>query len=160
MAIDMFLRVDGVSGESQDANHKGWTDITSFNWGASQPGTMFAGGGGGAGKVTFSDLSVMAPIDKSTSALLAGCASGKHFPKVEVSICKAGGSQIEYCLITLEDVLITGVYFGGAQGNENLNMQYSFQASKVRQKYNEQTTTGGKGAEVSAGWNIKENREM
>lgn len=31
MAIDMFLKVEGASGESKDSNHKGWTDITSFS---------------------------------------------------------------------------------------------------------------------------------
>ena len=35
MAIDMFLKVEGVTGESKDSNHTGWTDITSFSWGAS-----------------------------------------------------------------------------------------------------------------------------
>lgn len=30
MAIDMFMKVDGVTGESKDSNHTGWTDITSF----------------------------------------------------------------------------------------------------------------------------------
>lgn len=38
MAIDMFMKVDGVTGESKDSNHTGWTDITSFSWGASQRG--------------------------------------------------------------------------------------------------------------------------
>ena len=78
MAIDMFLKVDGVTGESKDSNHTGWTDITSFNWGANQPGNMSVGGGGGAGKVNFADLSVNALIDKSTTAILKKCAIGKQ----------------------------------------------------------------------------------
>lgn len=96
MAIDMFLKVEGASGESKDSNHKGWTDITSFSWGASQPGNMGVGGGGGAGKVCFNDLHVNALIDKSTPALLKHCSSGKHLTKIELSVCKAGGSQVEY----------------------------------------------------------------
>ncbi|QHM72970.1 Hcp family type VI secretion system effector [Mixta intestinalis] len=160
MAVDMFLRASGITGESQDINHKGWTDITSFSWGALHPGNMSVGSGGGAGKVTFSDLSIEAMIDKSTSALLRACANGKHLDKVEVSVCKAGEQQIEYCRITLEEVLITAVHFRGIDSNERLNTHYSFQAAKVRQQYYEQTANGGKGPEVSAGWNIKENREI
>ena len=34
MAIDMFLKVEGVTGESKDANHASWIDVLSFNWGA------------------------------------------------------------------------------------------------------------------------------
>ena len=40
MAIDMFMKVEGVSGESKDANHKDWTNVDSFEWGAIQPGSM------------------------------------------------------------------------------------------------------------------------
>ena len=94
MAIDMFLIVDGVTGESKDSNHTGWTDITSFNWGATQPGNMAVRGGGGAGKVNFADLHVDALIDKSTSAILKYCSSGKHLTKVELSICKAASGQV------------------------------------------------------------------
>lgn len=100
MAIDMFLKVEGVTGESKDSNHTGWTDITSFSSGASQPGNMSVGGGGGAGKVNFNDLHVNALIDKSTTAILKHCASGKHLTKVELSVCKAGGQQVEYTRIT------------------------------------------------------------
>ncbi|MGE6888400.1 type VI secretion system tube protein Hcp, partial [Serratia bockelmannii] len=49
MAMDMFLKVEGINGESKNANHKQWIDVFSFNWGARQPGNMAVGGGGGAG---------------------------------------------------------------------------------------------------------------
>lgn len=159
MAIDMFMKVDGVTGESKDSNHTGWTDITSFSWGASQPGNMSVGGGGGAGKVSFQDLSVTALIDKSVTAILKNCSSGKHLSKVELSVCKAGGTQVEYVKITLEDVLITTVHYTGADSGDTVGITYGFQASKVKQQYWEQSSSGGKGAESSAGWNIKENKE-
>jgi len=66
----MFLKVEGINGESKNANHKQWIDVFSFNWGARQPGNMAVGGGGGAGKVNFRDLTVQALIDKATPALL------------------------------------------------------------------------------------------
>ena len=159
MAIDMFLKVEGVTGESKDSNHTGWTDITSFSWGASQPGNMSVGGGGGAGKVNFNDLHVNALIDKFTTAILKHCSSGKHLTKVELSVCKAGGQQVEYARITLEDVLVTSVQYTGADNGDTVGVTYAFQAAKVKQQYWEQTSAGGKGAESSAGWNIKENKE-
>ena len=160
MAIDMFMRVDGATGESKDSKHKNWTDITSFSWGASQPGNMGVGGGGGAGKVNFNDLHINALIDKSTPAILKHCASGKHLNKIEVSVCKAGGEQIEYTRITLEDVLVTAVQYTGAGGDDTVGVSYAFQAAKVKQQYWEQSDKGGKGAESQAGWNIKENKEV
>src|SRR2546427_6632906 len=70
MSVDMFMKVEGASGESQDSNHKGWTDIDSFTWGATQPNTMSSGGGAGAGKVSFHDLNVIAKVDKCYPAVL------------------------------------------------------------------------------------------
>lgn len=160
MATDMFLRVEGATGESHDSNHKGWTEIKSFSWGASQPGNMGSGGGGGAGKVCFNDLLINAVIDKSTAAILKHCSNGKHITKVEVSICKAGGKQVEYARITLEEVLVTAVQFTGTPDDEAIGVTYAFQAARVKQQYWEQGASGAKGAENSTAWNIKENKEM
>ena len=158
MAIDMFMKVEGVNGESKDSNHKDWTNIESFDWGAEQPGSMTSGGGGGAGKVNFNVLTVVAAIDKAAPTILKNCATGQHLSKVEISVCKAGGEQIEYSRTTLEDVLVTGVKFIGVQDNDALKMRYSFQAAKVKNQYWEQTDKGSKGAEVQMAFNIKENK--
>jgi type VI secretion system secreted protein Hcp len=157
MAIDMFLKVEGASGESADANHKDWIDIQSYSWGATQNGTMSSGGGGGSGKASFNDLHVSTSMDKATPSILKHCSSGKHLGEVKLSICKAGGSQIEYSTVVLKDVLVTSVQFSGGSG-EQVQTSYSFQSSKVEQHYWVQTAQGGKGAESQMGWDIKENK--
>ena len=35
MAVDYFLKVDGIPGESVDAKHKGEIDVLAFSWGVS-----------------------------------------------------------------------------------------------------------------------------
>ncbi len=163
MGVAMFMKVDGVTGESEDAQHKGWTDIQSFSWGASQPGAMASGSGGNAGRASFNDLVAVAYMDKGTAAILKNCVTGKHLPSVEISACKTGGKQIEFMRITLEEVLVTSAQVTGVDPSDaadRLLMNYGFQAARVKKQYWQQTDTGGKGAEVSAGWNIKENTEM
>ncbi|MDT0139567.1 type VI secretion system tube protein Hcp [Acidovorax sp. PRC11] len=159
MSVDMFMKVEGASGESQDSNHKSWTDIRSFSWGATQPNSMATGSGAGAGKVTFHDLSIVAKMDKAYPAVLKHCSTGKHLGQVEISMCKAGGTQIEFGKITLTDVLVTSVTVSGTDGSDAVLVNYAFQAAKVKTQYWEQTNQGGKGAESSAGWNVKENKE-
>lgn len=158
MAIDIFLKVDGVSGESKDSNHRDWIDVIDFNWGASQPATLTTGGGGGAGKVNFQDLKITAAIDKAAPTILKHSAIGRHIPKIEVSICKAGGEQIEYSRITLEDVIVTGVEFVGSKDAEVLFVNYAFQAVKVKNQYWEQTERGGKGPETQMAYDVKLNK--
>jgi type VI secretion system secreted protein Hcp len=159
MSVDMFMKVEGASGESKDSNHTSWTDIDSFTWGAIQPHSMNSGGGAGVGKVAFQDLNVVAKIDKCYPAVLKHCATGKHLGKVEISLCKAGGSQIEYGKIELTDVLVTSVTVSGTSSGESTVVNYSFQASKVKTQYWEQTNQGGKGAESQMGFDIKQNKE-
>ena len=159
MSVDMFMKVEGASGESKDSNHTGWTDIDSFTWGATQPHSMGSGGGAGVGKVAFQDLNVVAKIDKCYPAVLKHCATGKHLGKVEISLCKAGGSQIEYGKIELTDVLVTSVTVSGTSSGESTVVNYAFQASKIKTQYWEQTNQGGKGAESQMSFDIKQNKE-
>ena len=69
MAVDYFLKLDGIPGESTDAKHKDEIDALAFSWGVSQPGRAGAGGGGGAGKAVFEDLLVVARTSKASPKL-------------------------------------------------------------------------------------------
>lgn len=53
MALDMFIKIDGIKGESTDDKHKDEIDVLSWSWGMSQSGTVHTTGGSGAGKVSF-----------------------------------------------------------------------------------------------------------
>src|SRR5690606_37667573 len=156
----MFMKIDGANGESKDANHKNWSDIISFSWGATQPGNMASGGGLGAGKASFNDLHVVARIDKAAPAVMKHCASGKHLSKIELSVCKAGGQQIEYTKSTVEDVLVAAVQLAAEPKSEGVVVNHAFPAAKVKQQYREQAEQGGKGAESLVAWDIKQNKEV
>lgn len=158
MASNAYLKVDGIVGESKDATHKGWIDVTSFDLAAIQPTNITSGSGGGAGKVTYDDLVIYSYVDKATPALFQYASSGKHISKVELAVHKAGGDNVEYLRITLEDALITEANYSGDLSHPMVPILYKFQAVKIKHQYWEQTEKGGKGPEVSVGWNIKENR--
>ena len=50
MALDQFLKLDGIDGEAVDHSHGGEIDVLAWSFGASQSGTTHMGPGGGAGK--------------------------------------------------------------------------------------------------------------
>ena len=56
MAVDMFLKITDVKGESKDKSHSGEIEIESFSWGATQLGASSHGTGAGAGKVSMNDF--------------------------------------------------------------------------------------------------------
>src|SRR4051812_43067011 len=152
MAVDMFLKLDGIKGESLDSKHKDEIHIESFSWGMSQTGAHGSGGGGGAGKVAVHDISVTKFVDKSSPELMLHCANGKHIKDGLITVRKAGEHPVEYLKIKLSDILISGVQnsgHGGDQLSENLSLNFA----KFNVEYQEQGSDGkASGGPVTMGW--------
>lgn len=159
MAVDYFLKLDGIKGESQDDKHKEEIDIQSFSWGANQSGTAHYGGGAGAGKVQLQDLHFTMKMNKASPTLYLKCAKGEHIPKGTLTIRKAGGKQEEYLVIELEDILISSMNTAGHDGaDSSIPMeQMSLNFAKIKMTYKEQKADGSLGAPVDFKWDVKKN---
>jgi len=116
MAVDMFLKIDGIEGDARDSKHRGEIEILSFSWGAVHTGSNT--GGGGAGKTVPQDFSIMKALDKATPKLFERMCEGSHIPEVNVSVGSASvkGEQVEFLKIKLSDVLISSYSTGGSGG--------------------------------------------
>jgi type VI secretion system secreted protein Hcp len=156
--VDMFLKIDGVEGESPDAKHKGEIEIGSFSWGAQQMGTASTGGGAGAGRAHFQDFSFTKKYDKASPTLMFYCASGKHIPTVEFTARKAGGDQQEYLKIKFSDVLVSSYQCHGDANSVVPTDAISLNFSKIEKEYKEQKADGTLGGQVKKFWSIKENK--
>jgi len=152
-ATDYFLKIEGVDGESTDASHKGQIEISSFSWGVSNSGSMAAGGGGGAGKASFSDLHFTKTVDKSSPKLMEAVATGEHLRSVDLVVRKAGGEQLEYYKVTLQDVLISGYSTTGTSG-EAPSESISLNFSKIVFEYTPQNADGTAAAPLRTGWDL------
>lgn len=158
MAVDMFLKLGGIDGESQDATHKNEIDILAWSWGASQSGTTHMGKGGGGGKVNVQDLSFTHYIDSASHMLLQRCFDGKHIDKGTLVVRKAGGTPLEYVTIVMEDIMVTSVSTGGSGGEDRLTENVVLNFSKVDFTYKPQKEDGSADADKKAGWDIAENK--
>jgi type VI secretion system secreted protein Hcp len=160
--VDYFLQIAGVEGESTDAKHKGWIDVDSWSWGESQPTPAAAGGGGaGAGKVKMQDFNFVSRTSKASPKLFLACAKGQHFKHAKLIGRKAGKGQQEFLTWTFEDILISSYQTGGAEGVDILPTdQVSLNFSKVRVEYRAQKADGTLDAPVTAGWDVKSNKQL
>jgi type VI secretion system secreted protein Hcp len=156
-AVDYFLKIDGIDGESQDSKHKGDIDVDSWSWGESQLGSHAAGGGGGAGKVSMQDFHFVMKVNKSSPKLLLACATGEHI-KTGTLVCrKAGKDQQEYLKIKMSDLLVSSYQTGGSAGAGVLpSDQISLNYSKIEFEYKEQKPDGTLGGVVKAGYDLKQ----
>ncbi|MCX8959088.1 type VI secretion system tube protein Hcp [Erwinia psidii] len=146
---NVFLKIDGVSGESRDAAHSGWTDVDAYSWGSKRS----SGRSGAGAKVNYHNLTVHCQVDKATAGALLYSSNGNKIKSVQLSACKAGGEQMEYYRITLENVIVVEVLF--RDNGALTDVEYEFEADKVKFQYWEQGAIGGKGAETRMGWDIK-----
>lgn len=162
MAVDMFLKLDGIEGESKDKQgHKNEIHIESFSWGLNQTGTFGAGGGGGAGKVQVQDISIQKFTDKASPTLMLYCANGKHVPNGLITVRKAGEKPLDYLKIKLTDILISSVQSSGNNGSDILSENLTLNMGKIEVQYQEQSATGGpEGGPKIFGWDVKGNAKL
>ena len=159
MAVDIFLKLDGVTGESRDSKHEKEIDVLSWSWGMTQSGTAHLGSGAGSGKVAVQDLHITKFIDKASPILTKFCCNGKHIAKGSLVVRKAGEHPLEYLKIDLEEVLITSYTTGGSGAEDRLTENISLNFAKFTATYTPQSETGSAEGKVEAKWHIAKNKE-
>ena len=130
-AVDAYLEIEGIKGESQDDKHRDWIEISSFSWGTSHAANIgSATSGAGAGKVALQDLHFTKTVDKASPVLMLACANGKHFPTVTIEMRKAGGGP--YITYILSDVVISSVQAssGGDNPTESVTLNFAHMSER------------------------------
>jgi type VI secretion system secreted protein Hcp len=158
MAVDMFIKIADIKGESSDDKHKDEIDVLAWSWGLSQSGTLHSGTGGGAGKVNVQDLSLTKWVDLSSPNLLKFCCSGKHLKEAILTVRKAGDKPVEYIKMTLSPVLITSVSTGGSGGEDRLTENVTLNFGAVKFEYTSQKPDGSPDKTIPMGWDISANK--
>lgn len=157
-AVDYFLKIDGIEGESTDAKHKNEIEILSFSWGVANTATPTAGGGGGAGKATFQDLTFNAQLSKASPKLFLACAGGQHLRSAVLTVRKAGKENQEFYTIRMDDVVVSSVQNGGSVGAEGIFDSIALNFSKITWSYAPQKADGTLGPRIETNWDIKLNK--
>jgi type VI secretion system secreted protein Hcp len=155
-AVDYFLKIDGVQGESKADKHKNEIDVQSFSWGATQTGTFAEGGGGGAGKVSMQDFHFTMGNNTASPALFLACAQGAHIPKAVLTCRKAGKDQQEYLKVTLSDIMVSSFQTGAVAGGDIIPTdQVSLNFAKIEVEYKEQDASGKLTGSVKKWFDLK-----
>jgi len=161
MAIDVYLQIDGIKGESADAAHQGWIELTSVHMGVTQPRSATASTGGGhtAERCEHRTLSFAKLVDLASPILMQTCSTGRTIPKAKLEFMRADGdgSPVKYYEVELENVMIAHVDQLISEGNI-LHDDIWLRFSKVKWKYTQQKVAGGLGGNTSGGWDLAANK--
>lgn len=157
--VDMFLKLAGVDGESQDTEHKNEIQIQGFKMNVRSP--RDATTGKQTGKIRCTDMTVFAGIEKSTAKLFQMITTNQNIPKAELACRKAGKNPFEFFKITLEDCYLSRVEIGtggGEGGNVVPPCEFDIEFGKIKIESREQTATGPTTGPVVAAFDLRTNK--
>jgi len=130
----MFLKVQGVTGEAGDTEHKGEIEVVSWSWGMSAAD---------AGVPRIAELNVVKRVDHASATLMTFLRTRKVVNQAQLTVRKAGKVPLEYFKIELENVRVTTLKTESE--NAELVEHVSLGFSKVRVSYTPQGATGAAG---------------
>ena len=162
MAIDIFIKIDGIPGESMDREHKDEIEVSSYSWGETNTGAHAFGSGAGAGRASFQDLHITTSISKASPSLMLHCASGQHIKNAILTVRKAGseGAGFDFLKITLTDVVVSSFQESASGGGDLPQESISFVFGTIKVEYKEQKPDGSAGALFDFGFNLKLNKRV
>jgi type VI secretion system secreted protein Hcp len=160
MAIDSFLKVGTLKGESVVKGFEDHMQILTWGWGMTQTGTMHTASGGGAGKVDVHDLHLTKYIDAASPTIALACSKGTHYDTATLTMRKAGGTAMEYVTITLTDVIVSSYSVAAVKGEDQLTDTIALNFGKYKYSYQPQDNKGAKkGGAIDATYDIAKNQD-
>ncbi len=155
--LDVFLKIDGLKGESQVKTHKDEIDVLKWNWGMFKSRTSQAGVS--AGKANVQDITITKWVDKTSPNLMKSSLTGEHFKEVRLLIRK-GDTPYRYVVLTMQEVLVTKVEWSGTYKEDRPTENISLNFAKFKYEYYQQKEDGSWGAAVEIHFDIQNNEEI
>jgi type VI secretion system secreted protein Hcp len=155
-SAEIFLKLDGISGESTDQDHKGEIDVEAFTFNAKRAT------GSGNGKVKFAPLRVIKVYDASSPKLMQAAASGHHIKSAVLTFRRSGDPNgVEFLTYKLSDIVVSSYQEGGANVDQrtlgSLEDEVGLNPAKVQVTEKTVAANGKAGPVVSASFDIKHN---
>ena len=157
----LYIKFDGVDGESKDKDHKGWSDVLSFSWGLHKAGSGATGQTRRRGVATVEDVVCTKQYDKSSPKLAEAICSGKVFPKVEIhDTATYGDARATFLKYELKNVMVSSHSVSCAGGGDAVPTEaVSLNFEEVKQTYVEYDHAGKKLGNVEMNWKVEEGQK-
>jgi len=152
----MYVKFEGLDGEAEDKDHKGWSDILSFSQGQSMPEGA-TGPTRRRGDVVVEDVVVVKELDKTSPKLAEAVCQGKVFPKVEIHVTASytDAGRVTYYAYEFRNVLIASYHISGSGQSEDVpTEEISFSFEEIKAVYTETDETGKAKGTVEYEWSV------
>lgn len=157
-ADKIFLKLEGVDGASTDVRHKDEIEITSYAQSFRNGANFGFGAGGGSGRVSCGDITVLKNIDRASPKLIMHVATGQHIRSGVITFSTGGEQALEYYKVQLTGVLVDAVEQVDPPGDAGLTEKVSLKVRQFTFSYVPQNEKGQPGTPVTFGWDCASNR--
>ncbi|HEY0785431.1 MAG TPA: type VI secretion system tube protein Hcp [Acidobacteriaceae bacterium] len=140
MAVDYFLKLDPVKGESKADGFVDQIQVLSWSWGGSNVSSVSGSGGSGAGKADLSDLSIMITMDKASPELFKGMTTGTHYKEGLMSAVKTGAKGKPYLTVKMSEVFVTNLSLSASSEVPTASVSFTYKSIEI--EYKQQGTDG------------------
>ncbi len=159
MGVDMFLKIDGIQGESTDNSHKDEIDLLSYTWGESHEPVSATGGGAAGAKVTMQDFHFAMRVNKASPKLFLACANEMRIKNALLTVRHSGERAPEFLKWTLTDVTVASYQTASnVPTGEPPTDQVSLRFAKIEVEYKPMKPDGSLDAPINAAWELTVNR--
>lgn len=152
-AVNAFLFIPGIQGESKEVKHLNWITLQEVSWGHTRAG-------GGNATAQFREVSIQKLLDSASLALATAVATGQRFPNAFIELVMAG-TKVPFARLELTDMSITAYDYEAkapTSGQTPLPVEsIKLKFSKIVWIYIPQDSTGKVGAPIQGGWDLNAN---
>jgi type VI secretion system secreted protein Hcp len=173
-AFDIFLKLDGIAGESTTKRHEKEIEVVSYDQSIDSTVITSGGGGSGAGKATFSGVRFRKLLDSASIPIALACASGLHIATARFAF-RRPNPPLDFYVVALEDVLVTHTGQCATTGTQSplafetlakspagaaLLEEVTLHFAKIRWEYRPIGPKGTGLPPIVGGWDLQGNRKL
>ena len=165
MPLVMNMKLQGITGDSRSFNHKGWSEVLSWNYGMTSNRKLPHENG--SEKTSLNELSFVKLIGTDSPILRLFYAQGKIIPNAEFSIMPAVSQRetpTKYLHLVMEKVLIKSVITGGQSDENSFKEHVTLLFDRIRFEFSKTIPAASTGGAATTenfdfSWNIAGDEE-
>lgn len=153
MALEIFLRIDGVTGGSRNFHHQGWADVLSWGWALERADAPAADRA--AGDLRMHEITVTKAVGVDSAALMQLCATGSVAAAAEIEVIPQVGkreAQQKYLSLRLGEVRVKSIRTGGSSEDSQFHETVTLSFKRIcfeYMRYADANASGGAGEGVA-----------
>jgi type VI secretion system secreted protein Hcp len=139
-AVDVFLSMSGIKGESTDVSHPDEIEVLSWSWGQSTGTARTRRGVIPA--ACIQDLAVMKVIDLASPQLVLNSVAGTVAPEAVLTMRKSGDAPLEFLVLRMTNVTVVSYQISASSERPIESVALHFESMKGEYRRQKADGTG------------------